>query len=87
MPAVACCRTIAISGTTPEPPPTSSTGSVCSGRHTNQPPIGPRTSTWSPGRTSSTRYGDTSPSSSRSTVISTRVPSGTDAIEYDRVAV
>ena len=38
-----------------------------------------------PTATSSTRYGDTSPSGSRSTVISTRSPAGADAIEYERL--
>ena len=41
-------RIIAISGTTPEPPATSSTGAVCVARQTNQPPTGPRSSSWSP---------------------------------------
>ena len=40
-------RSMARNGTTPLPPPTSSAGVVPS--HTNQPPIGPRTSSWSPG--------------------------------------
>jgi hypothetical protein len=41
-------RSMAMSGTTPEPRPTSSTGAVWSPSHTNQPPIGPRSSIWSP---------------------------------------
>ena len=81
LPLAARVRTIAISGTTPLPPPNSSTGSVSPGRQTNQPPIGPRSSNRFPGRSSSVRYGDTSPSASRSTVNSTRLPSGADAIE------
>ena len=79
-------RSIAISGTSPEPPATSCTGSDCSGRQTNQPPSGPRISSTSPTATTWVRYGDTSPSSSPSTVTSTVVPSLADAIEYDRVA-
>ena len=35
-------RIIDISGTTPEPPPTSSTGAASAPSHTNHPPIGPR---------------------------------------------
>ena len=65
-------RTIAISGTIPLPPPSSMTGAVTSSVQTNQPPIGPRTSNTSPGCTTSARYGETSPSDSRSTVSSTR---------------
>jgi hypothetical protein len=77
---------MAISGTTPVPPPTSRAGSVP--RQTNQPPIGPRTSSSSPGRTSSWRKVETSPFSSRSTVSSiSAVPSGGLATEYDREAV
>ena len=75
-----------MSGTTPEPPPTSSAGVVPS--HTNQPPIGPRTSSSSPTSATSWRNVDTSPSSSRSTVSSiSPEPSGADATEYDREAV
>ena len=40
-----------MSGTTPDPPPTSSAG--VSASHTNQPPIGPRTSSTSPTSTTS----------------------------------
>ena len=47
---------------------------VCPGSHTNQPPMGPRSSSWSPASTRSVRYGDTSPSSIRSTVSSSRSP-------------
>ena len=57
-----------MSGTTPEPPPTSSAG--VSPSHTNHPPIGPRTSSSSPTSTTSCRNVETSPSSSRSTVSS-----------------
>ena len=73
-------------GTTPEPPPTSSAGESPS--HTKNFPIGPRTSSSSPGSTTSWRKVDTSPSSSRSTVISNSSDgSGAEAIEYDREAV
>ncbi len=58
----------------------------CSGFQTNQPPSGPRISSMSPARSSSTRYGDTSPLGSRSTASSTRVPGPADAIEYERLA-
>ena len=61
-------RSIAISGTRPEPPATSSTGPPSRADHVKGPPIGPRTSSSSPARTSSTRYGETSPSSMSSTV-------------------
>ena len=61
-------RSIAISGATPEPPPTSSTGA--SPRHTKYEVNGPRSSTWSPSCTTSWKYGDTSPSSRRSIVSS-----------------
>src|ERR1700722_11430728 len=47
--------------------------------------MGPRTSISSPACSSSVRYGETSPSSSRSTVIATGSP-GAEAIEYDRSA-
>jgi hypothetical protein len=79
--AAARARIIAMSGTTPEPPPTRSTGPSCDGSQTKYPPMGPRSSIVSPGRSSSVRYGETSPSSSRSTVSSIRVPSAADAIE------
>jgi hypothetical protein len=46
--AAARARTMAISGTTPEPPATSSTGPPSAGSHTKCPPIGPRTSSSSP---------------------------------------
>ena len=81
-----------MSGTTPEPPATPSAGAVPS--HTNQPPIGPRTSSSSPGSTTSHRYSETSPSGSRSTVSSispaggpAKPSAGADATEYDRDAV
>jgi len=48
LPAARCVRIIAMSGTTPEPPATSWTGSGRSGRQTNQPPTGPRISSGSP---------------------------------------
>src|SRR5437879_4378916 len=48
-------RTIAMSGTMPEPPATSSTGAGSTGRQTNQPPTGPRISTGSPGERTSVR--------------------------------
>jgi len=46
-------RSIAMRGTMPDPPPTSRAG--VSPRHTNQPPMGPRTSSSSPGTTTSCR--------------------------------
>jgi hypothetical protein len=70
-----------MSGTIPAPPATSSTGAVLSGRQTNQPPIGPRISTWSPGSMTRVRYGETSPSGTSSTVSSTRSPSAGAAME------
>ena len=42
------CRTIAISGATPDPPPTRSSGPPSRARHTKWPPSGPRTSKRSP---------------------------------------
>src|SRR5258708_7147272 len=51
-------------------------GAVAAGSQTNQPPIGPRSSTWSPGSSASVRYGETSPSSRRCTVSSRRSPPG-----------
>ena len=73
-------------GTTPDPPPTSRAG--VSPAHTNQPPMGPRTSSSSPTTTSSCKKDDTSPSSSRSTVSSiVFVSSGGEATEYERDAV
>ena len=75
-------RIIAIRGTMPEPPAMSWIGSICSGRHTNQPPIGPRSSSRSPTMSSCVRYGETSPFGRRSTVISNRFSGlGADAIE------
>ncbi len=79
-------RSIDISGTSPDPPPIRSSGPPSSADHVKWPPIGPRISKTSPGRSSSTRYGDTSPSSTRSTVISMTPASGADAIEYERCA-
>jgi hypothetical protein len=63
-----------ISGTMPEPPATSSSGRGSDDGQVNQPPIGPRSSTWSPGSATAVRYGETSPSSSRWTVICTVPP-------------
>jgi len=75
-------RTMAMSGTSPEPPAMSSSGSGPeSADHVKCPPTGPRTSNTSPGSTTSTKYGDTSPSSTSSIVSSTRSSSGADAIE------
>ena len=54
---------------------------------TNQPPIGPRTSSSSPSSTTSCRNVETSPSSRRSTVSSTSGSPGADATEYERDAV
>ena len=62
-------RSIAIRGTTPEPPPIEERRRR-SPSHTNQPPIGPRTSSVSPTSSSSCRNVETSPSGSRSTVSS-----------------
>ncbi len=74
-----------MSGTTPDPPPSSSAG--VSPSQTNQPPIGPRTSSSSPTTTSSCRNVEISPSSRRSTVSSiSPVSSGGDATEYERDA-
>jgi hypothetical protein len=73
-------RIIAISGTTPEPPAMSVTGTR-PGRQTNQPPTGPRSSHGSPTFRMSVRYGETSPPSTRCTVSSTRLPSAAEAIE------
>ena len=88
--ASACAWAIAYSGTTPDPPAMSCTGRVspvfATGAHTKNAPSGPCTSSMSPARTSSTRYGDTSPSGSLSTASTTRVEDPDDAIEYDRVA-
>ena len=75
------CRSMAISGTTPEPPPTRSSGPPSFAVHVKYPPIGPRISRRSPTRTSSTRYGETSPSSIFSTVMATRESSGAEAME------
>jgi hypothetical protein len=64
----------------------SCTGSACSGRHTNQVPSGPRSSSCSLTCTSRTRYGETSPVATSSTVSSIVVPEPSLAIEYDRAA-
>ena len=53
VPSARARRSIAISGTTPEPPPTSRAGASAS--QVNQPPIGPRTSSSSPTTRSSWR--------------------------------
>ena len=53
----------------PDLPASSIRGLLSVGSHTMYPPIGPRTSNWSPARSSSVRYGDTSLFSSRSTVM------------------
>ena len=74
------------SGTTPDPPAISISGLSSPGSHTKYPPIGPRSSSSSPARSSSVRYGETSPSSSRSTVMASGSP-GAEAIEYERSAV
>ena len=86
-PVLRASRSIAMSGTIPEPPPTSNAG--VSPSHTNQPPIGPRTSSSSPTSTTSCRNVETSPSASRSTVSSNSfdASSGGDATEYERDAV
>ena len=66
---------MAMSGTTPDPPPTSTAGEAPS--QTNQRPIGPLISSSSPTTTSSCRNDETSPSSRRSTVNSISLePSG-----------
>ena len=44
LPVMSRVRIMDISGTTPLPPATSSTGPVLAGSQTNQPPIGPRSS-------------------------------------------
>ncbi len=75
----AACRSIATNGTAPLPPPTPAAGVVPS--QTNQPPIGPRTASSSPGSTTSARYPETSPSSSRSIHSSISGSAGADAIE------
>ena len=85
-PRAARWRSIAISGTSPEPPATSSSGPPSSTAHVKCPPIGPRTSNSSPGGRSSTSYGETSPSSMSSTVSSSASTSGAEAIEYERSA-
>ena len=77
-----------MSGTTPEPPPTSTTGPGSVPRQTKYDANGPRTSISSPTSTTSWKYGDTSPSS-RQSIVSSISPSssGEEAIEYERCAV
>ena len=70
---------MAMNGTTPVPPATQSAGVAPS--QTNQPPSGPRTSSTSPGSTTSARWVETSPSSSRSTNNSTSGSPGEEATE------
>jgi hypothetical protein len=74
-------RIMDISGTMPLPPAMSCSGAGEAGSQVNQPPIGPRSSTWSPGAMTSVRYGETSPSARRCTVSSRRPAPGADAIE------
>jgi hypothetical protein len=80
---------MAMTGTIPEPPATSCTGSVWSWRQTNHPPIGPRTSTWSPTARSRVRngghlavldllHGDIDP-----VIVA---PPAAEAMEYERTA-
>ena len=57
------CRSIATSGTTPEPAPTSSSGPPSATVQTKSPPRGPRSSISSPRATTSWKKGETSPSS------------------------
>ena len=83
---VARWRSIAISGTSPEPPATSSSGPPSAVRQVKCPPTGPRSSNSSPACATPARYGETSPSSIRSTVSSSRGSSGPEAIEYERWA-
>ena len=70
-PLIGGSRGTTMSGTTPEPPPTSCTGVAPSGRHTNHPPSGPRSSTAHATGSAWVRKGDTSPSGTRSKVTST----------------
>src|SRR3954453_9296880 len=81
LPRAARWRSMAISGTRPLPPATSSSGPPSSADQLKGPPIGPRSSKTSPPRSSSTRYGETSPSSTSSTVSWTAPSSGAEAIE------
>ena len=80
-------RTIAISGTMPEPPATSSTGSVLASVPDEPAAERPAQLDRVADRSTCARYGDTSPSGNRSTVSSTSAPSGAEAIEYDRCVV
>ena len=70
-----------MSGTTPDPPAISSSGPPSLTVQLKCPPIGPRTSNWSPARTSSARYGETSPSSITSIVSCSVAASGAEAID------
>ena len=72
LPCAARWRSIAINGTSPEPPATSSSGPPSLVRQVKWPPTGPRTSNSSPAPTTPARYGETSPSSICSTVSSSR---------------
>ena len=75
-------RTIAISGTTPEPPPTRSSGPPSPSDQTKCPPSGPRSSISSPTAATSWKKGETSPSSSFSIASSIVAPlSGAEAME------
>ena len=81
-PTAARWRSIDISGTTPEPPPSRSSGPPSSTSQTKCPPIGPRNSMASPTSATSWKKGETSPSSSRSMASSiAAVCSGAEAIE------
>jgi hypothetical protein len=81
-PTAARWRRIDISGTTPEPPPSRSSGPPSSTSHTKCPPIGPRNSMASPTSAISWKKGETSPSSSRSMASSiAAVSSGAEAME------
>ena len=81
LPRAARWRSIDISGTSPEPPPISSSGPPSSTRQEKCAPIGPRSSISSPSCSTPARYGETSPSSIRSTVSASRPSSGPEAIE------
>ena len=77
-------RTIARSGTIPAPPPINSSGPPSSACQENDRPPGPRSSNWSPSRSSPASHGETSPSSRCSTQSSNAASSGAVAIEYGR---
>jgi len=55
LPAARRWRSIDISGTSPEPPATSRSGPPSRASQVNQPPMGPRSSSSSPSRTTSAR--------------------------------